>query len=682
MKRCRTERVDLRARLQRVASFLLVVACALAYLPGYASAQEGSADLSELLERVDTHSDAYEKAPVAASSVDAVNLDVHWRLWKRVVAGDNLGVEELTALSHDSISIGHRNLPEHATAVYTTTGHKVASGELSVRDGTRLYETAAMLAPDLPYPEFALSAHLVRHNLGRMPAIVGSYKRGIEKGFNWLDTRLSWELKLTAHALIAVLVAALFFLLAQLLRYFGIVAYDSARLLPKGFSSNQTVIVLVALVVVPGILMRSPLLSVLLLLAVLSLVQSINERIVTLVIFGVLAALPFLDQRMSEQVVWPNSQTQRLDHAQNLHCDDACHDELDQRWRDGADGPVSTYILAANAYRRGGGASLERVTKLLDGADQWPAAIQPAAANLLGATLVAQGKPEEAIEHLQRSKSLDPDSAAPLFNLMRAHQMTEDAEAAANALDAAISVDLDRVRAHLELSRRDVNSFLLVEPLSADIMLEHHRSQQLDDVSLVSPVWKALAGPRLPLDWAPLLGAVGALLALLSLPLYLTRRTSSPCPKCGMARDPSDAPKTGDHRYCLPCYHTFVSGASLEYRARVHNERVLGRRERFQDVMRRLLSVVMPGTGHSQAGHGLGGFVLSLLVVFGAMILVRPFGPWRPPFELFTDNWAAQQSLAWVLISIGAFFALAAVGRGISSSEVRSPTNKRKVLDE
>ena len=165
---------------------------------------------------------------------------------------------------------------------------------------------------------------------------------------------------------------------------------------------------------------------------------------------------------------------------------------------------------------------------------------------------------------------------------------------------------------------------------------------------------------------------------LLSLPLYLSGRTSTPCPKCGMARDPNDSERTGDHRYCLPCYRTFVSGAELDYNARVHNERVLGRRERFQDVLRRVLSLLLPGSGHAEAGHGLGGFLLAFSVLFGVGILLRPMGLWRPPYELFSDNWAAQQSIAWAVISLAAFFALSAVARGISPTKVSGPSSKRR----
>ncbi len=680
MKSSQAYQVEIRsARELIIWGVLALVVLVCVGWPTSSYAQQLDPESEQMLSKVHAADKSFDTSPVPASSVDPVNLGVHWRLWKRVFATGEPGLEELDALASDGFSVGYRNLPEYATAVYSMTEGKVASGKLSVHDASSVYERAIKLAPDLPYPDLAYSAHLARHNTGRLPAIVGSYVRGLRKGFNWLDSRVSWELKLTVVALISFLVAVLFFLLAQLVRYFGIIAYDAARLLPRGFSSNQTVILVVALIVVPGLLLRSPLVSMLILLALISLVQRVNERVVTVAIFGVLMCLPWLDANMAKEVTWPASDAQTLMHDQYLYCGKDCTAALQKRWRaHEGDDRLLTYSVALALYRLGGAKRLGNVVKMLGDPAKWPASMRPHVENLLGATLVAQAKPKEAIKHLEVAEKLAPADAAAPMNMMRAYQMNNDADAADAALKQAISVDLDAVRTHLDLERRDVNSFLLVEPLPGRLFWQRHLAHKpKEDLSVISPVWAALSGPRVPMERAPMLGGIGILLALLSLPLYLGGRASSPCPKCGMARDPADEPETGNHRYCLPCYHTFVSGASLDYNARVHNERVLGRRERFQDVMRRALSLVMPGTGHAQAGHGLGGFVVTFLTVFGLVVLLRPMGIWRPPFELFTDNWAAQKYIAVGLIGIGLIVGLAAVARGVSPTFVAHTKDKR-----
>lgn len=647
-----------------------------------ATAQHLDAEVEGLLAKLKTDAGDYEKKPVPSSAVDPVSLDVHWRLFKRVVAENKLGGEELDALTRDTISLGHRNNPAYATAVYAIAQSKAAQAEIDAKQASKLFERAQNLAPDLPYPTLAHSAHLLHHDLGRFPAIVGLYIRGVGQGFHWLDTRIGWGLKLSTLGLLAFLGAFLLFLLAQLLRHFGIIAYDFSRLLPAGFSSNQTVILLVAAIIVPGLIFRSPLLSALVMLAILSLSQNINERVVTVLIFGTLAALPFVDQRMTQQLDWPESDAQRLFHAQYQHCATRCASALEQQWLDSGGDPLLTYSVALSRYRTGSEAQRPEVVRLLDGVTQWPGELRASVYNLKGAALVAEARPDDAVKWLELA-SADPlansaTRAAAAFNLMRAHQMNTQRSAAAAALDQAIKADLGAIRQHLSLQRRDVNSFLLVEPLAPEVFWQRHQAQARTHVSLIKPVWRALAGPEIALDDAPMLGVIGILLALLGLPLMLTGRMSTPCPKCAMARDPHDAPRTGNHRYCVPCYHTFVSGASLEYSARVHNEKVLGRRERFQDILRRALSLLAPGSGHMQAGHGLLGFLVLFLTLFGLAILWLPMGVWRVPAELTSDNWAAQRTVAWLLVAVGASVALSAVIRGIRPAQERSASKPRR----
>ncbi|MGM0558699.1 MAG: tetratricopeptide repeat protein [Myxococcota bacterium] len=632
-------------------------------------------DMLEKMERPDT---SFEKAPIAKSNVARVNLDVHWRLWKRVLSKNEAGVQEVKALRDDATSLGIPNLPDYATSVYALARTKADQGELAPEQASRLFEVSEELAPDLPYPSLAYSSYLIDHQIGRLPAIVGNYTEGIKKGWAWLDSRTSWELKFITLGLVALLGSLIFFLLGQMIRYFGIIAYDGARLLPKGFSSNQTVVLVLAVIVVPGLLLQSPFLSLVILLALLGVVQQINERIITVLLFGALAALPTIEAYTSNLITWPGSESQQLMHAQYLGCEKACSQELEATWlSEKTDDPMYTYTLALAEYRKGDEQSLERVIELLESRDTWPESMRTEALNLWGATLIAQADPAASLEKLERAHTKTNRSAAPVFNMMRAHQMLEDASSASSALDQAMALDIDRVRRHMRIDRRDINSSLMVGALSGPAFMQYHRGHPPEQVKALQPIWQVVAGPNVPFAYTLYLGLGGILLTLLTLPLYLTNRPSTPCPKCGLARDPNDAEKTGDHRYCLPCYRTFVSGAKLDYDARVHNERVLGRRERFQDALRRILSILMPGTGHIEAGHGLGGFIISFLMLFGVLILLRPLGLWRPAYELFHQNWGGQMGIAVLLISIGGVFALSAAARGVTPTEARSKSTSR-----
>ncbi|MFW5966772.1 MAG: hypothetical protein ACOCV2_04595, partial [Persicimonas sp.] len=262
--------VDVRSAPSRtflLAAVILAAVVTLA-LSSPSQAQDlDDADLDAAIEKMDESEEDHEEKTIPPSSVEPVNLNVHWRLFSRAVDEGETGTSELEALTGDAFSLGHRNLSTYAAAVYAMGREGLAEGELSARQVEDMLELSRQMAPDMPYPDLAISAHLAQHDPARLPNLVGRYISGVQKGYEWLDTRMPWQLKWTVHALIAVLVSMLIFVLGQLLRYFGIIAYDLARLLPRGFSSNQTVILIVALIVVPGLLLQSPMVSLLILLA-------------------------------------------------------------------------------------------------------------------------------------------------------------------------------------------------------------------------------------------------------------------------------------------------------------------------------------------------------------------------------------------------------------------------------
>ena len=145
---------------------------------------------------------------------------------------------------------------------------------------------------------------------------------------------------------------------------------------------------------------------------------------------------------------------------------------------------------------------------------------------------------------------------------------------------------------------------------------------------------------------------------------------STPCPKCGLARDPRDDKTTGAHQLCLPCYRTFVTGAGLDYRARVYNEKVLGGRSRLQSGIRRIGSIIAPGTGHHLAGRSITGFTMGTSVVLGLLLAVFPLGIVRPAQEIGSNNWGGGVTIGWLLVSIVVMITLNAALRDVEPVSV------------
>lgn len=656
---------------------VICVLVALCAAPTFAHAQLEDASMERMIERLGEQVIKPGGGALSPSTVVPLNLEVHWRLWLRLVETGEPGINELQALRDDALSLGLVSLPEHALAVQAVVRAREHYG-LNATDAAALLTMAMTMVPDSPYPALELASLRLSESPGAPHRAIAPFVEGVRRGVSSPDVRTSWLLKFSMLFLLSVMVSFGAFMLAQLLRYFGVAAYDGTRALPRGFSSNQTVIVLVAAVIVPGLILRSPLASMLIMLAMVIPFQQINERVVSAFFLAVILALPTMDIGISRMVLFPGSPAQTLAHDHARGCDAPCMERSQKSLNDGASS-AQTYAAAVALFRTGEAQAMERIVDLgqVHGegagrllAGQW--------ANLVGAALTAQGKPEDAIEFFERAEVFLPEAPQPHFNRMRALQLSGDEEGGYDALDQAVRRGLGSVGRYLDTSRRDANSLLMVIPLSVDQIWQEHQiyTDELTTISLISPFWTALAGQQVPLSLAPYLGGAGLLWLLLTLQLRLKHRVSTPCPKCGLARDPEDAHDLGGHHYCLPCYQTFVSGATLDYHARIHSETTLGRRDRFQSFLRRSLSLLLPGSGHVLGGHALRGTLAFFAVAFGTLWLIFPMGLWRVSTELFHDGWGGQAAIAIALIILGGIVGLIGLFLGVEPTRVRGKSQQ------
>lgn len=624
-----------------------------------AGAQSRDASLEKMLEKAEIQGERARLEPVPKSNVKPVNLEVNWRLFKRVLDKGEPGDEQLNALAKDGVSYGRPQQVAYAFAVTTQ-----AMGQSDPETAYALFESAQKLAPKLPYPYLAEARWILMNDLGQFARAAAAYSRGVATGVDWADMAFPWALKLLLYVMLAFFAASLVFMIGQLVRQFGIVAFDATRVLPRGFSGNQTVVLLVGIALVPGILLQSPLIAAIALLALASVPQRLHERAITALIFGSLILLPSMETWLTNLATYQGSEAQLLFRAQHNGCKAPCLEDLTSRLEKAPDNDLLRYTVLLAEYRTGERTSVERVAEEAL-SHEWDPAIVGYAQNLGGAALVARAKTDEAIEVLKEARYALPESPAPVFNVMRAHQMNDRLDEATSALTEASSRDVRRVNRYLSFDRKDVNSYLMVDELPTTLFWKQHLASE-PAFNPVQPFWSSLAGPKVPFEKSSLLGWIGLIVLLLGAPLAMSRKTSTPCPKCGLARDPSEAAaKTGNHRFCTSCYKTFVTGAGLDYHARIYNERVLSRRESVQSMSRRFLSIVTPGLGHHLAGRPDIGFPLTFMLVWGALLVWRPMGIIRPTQEIVWAHWAGEVVVAWILIVIGAVIALNAAGRDV-----------------
>ncbi len=648
-----------RARHSLATALSLLIACVVFLATPNVHAQKRDQSLEKMLEKAEIQGEKATKQPVGRSSVKQVNLDVNWRLFKRVLDKGEDGSEQLRALAQDGRSFGRPQQAAYSFAVTTQAGRQEAPDA-----AYSLFESAQDLAPRFPYPHFAEARWIIMNDPGQFTRAAVAYADGVKAGTEWADMLFPWSLKLLLYALLAFFSASLLFMLGQVIRQFGTVAYDIARVLPRGFSSNQAVVILVGLALVPGLLLQSPLIAALTFLAIASVPQRLHERAITALVFGSLIMLPAVEKWMTNLATYQGSEAQLLFRVQHTGCKDACLEDLNSRLEKSPDNELLRYTVLLAEYRTGKRKSVERVAEEAL-SHEWSPSVKPYAQTLGGAALVARAKTDEAIEVLQEARYGVPESAAPLFNVMRAHQMNDSVDEASAALTEASSREVSRVNRFLSYERRDVNSYLMVDELPTSILWKQHLASE-PQMRPIQPFWRSLAGPKIPFEQGAPLGWLGLIILGLGAPLALGRKTSTPCPRCGLPRDPKEAhEKTGNHRLCTSCYRTFVTGAGLDYHARIYNERVLGRRESMLGLARRVLSVLTPGLGHHLAGRSDVGFPLTFILTFGALLIWRPLGMIRPAQEIIWAHWAGEVVVAWILVVVGVVIALGAAGQDV-----------------
>lgn len=654
----------IRVPIHRVSVLFAGILLVLLTLPSTAFAQRDDA-LEAMLKDAKLDVSVPDPAPVPPSSVSPVNLQVHWKLWKELAKDGKAGADELKALEHDGRSLGYLNQIPQALAVAA-----IASQQPNAEVGHEMYQGAIRLAPDLPYPYLAQARYGFARNTGSLRHWVVPLIDGFERAWAWPDTRFAWLLKLLLYANIALALAAFSFVIGQTIRHFGIVAYDIARALPRGFSSNQTVVLLLLAVAVPGLVLRSMLASILVLLVLLSLTQNLRERVVSGLLLVWIAMLPTLDSTSDSLASFFASKSRDFMLAQYTQCDAGCIENLDMWVAKDPEDEVALYSRLYAGFRTGQKTELRRIVETVEGAEFSPT-IRGSFQNLAGASYIALGEAGSSLDLLEKARADRSLRGAPAFNLVRAYQIQDDVEKSSWAFKEAAQLNLEMVSLYIGFSRRDVNSYLVATPLNLNVFWNYHLEQERTSRSVFSPWWTAVAGPKFTLELA-LPAAGGSLLILVLITLVrLKRKNSTPCPRCGMARDPGDDHTTGAHAYCLPCYRTFVTGAGLDYHARVYNETILGRRERLNGFLRRALTLLIPGSGHHLAGRAVLGLALTTSLALGALFIYNPMGVVRPPHEFFTDNWGGAATLGWTLFLSSSLTLLFAAFSGIAPVERR-----------
>jgi tetratricopeptide (TPR) repeat protein len=265
----------------------------------------------------------------------------------------------------------------------------------------------------------------------------------------------------------------------------------------------------------------------------------------------------------------------------------------------------------------------------------------PLAPFLLASIYRTTGRPEEAMRMNRRVLEIDPRHARAMVNLGNLHALRQEFTQAQDLYRKASEADPTLAQAHYNSHLAHLEMFQLE---AADAALR--RARQIDDGLVTDLVARAGSGrgKRSPQDtrytpreigeqalllrahpglWKELGGALGApaalaggagLLGTLLLPgLGLAPRTPARrCRRCGRSycRRCQVASKHPDH--CSQCLHLFILRDGVAPNVKNRKMEEVARYRRRLWISERLLSLLLPGSGHVLGGRAfLGVFLLA-----------------------------------------------------------------------
>jgi len=238
-----------------------------------------------------------------------------------------------------------------------------------------------------------------------------------------------------------------------------------------------------------------------------------------------------------------------------------------------------------------------------------------------GNIFLEQGLYQQAAEEYRRAIDADPKSALAFFNLHLALQAGLRLEEADAAFQEARKLDNNLVTSILSSEGGEGRR----EPAEA-----RYGSEEILDLlqkkgeKSVGTLWK-----RNWLDPLPLAGGLG-FLGCLVLGWGAERwglGRAQRCVKCGQPFcRRCQVGMRREEGYCTACRHLYVLKDPVAPPVREERERLVASHERWQWISRRLVSLILPGTGQIQGGRTLIGAILlwaTCLSVTGLMLSGR-----------------------------------------------------------
>lgn len=514
---------------------------------------------------------------------------------------------------------------------------------------TKLAAAAAALSPDMAAARFEEASLL----FSAAPFGVGDQLKAIRQAVDSLPSDLGATFALmgnTASALLHIVVlVALLFGLAMLLRYRRPMAHDIRRLLPDGVTAVQGMLLLATLSVAPFMLGLGLLTAAILWILASALYQKTGERVLSVTVLAMVAATPFLTAYTVQAVRYAGSPQAVLERCNNSLCGARDRDRLGEMSKTTEALFAANYTLAlqhkraqasdkgdytdARRYLDQALRAEERVEAMvLLGNVQYLEALADCPAVLAGDVAARErfeSRLVKASGSFKKATELDGDSLAAHYNAMVVYrqlgnnEQAEQHDSRARSLGRAEVERFTRGRdgnpTRCQMGRQG-NRHLMDARLSHQSLRAAVVAQASAPDTLLLPMAGALTGRTGPVS-VGIAGGIAACLVLLLAFAGSLLRTTRHCALCHGVADPETRVNAARGRsVCVECVqadvHRGISDAKETWTRDQAIQSAAFQRSRTQ----RWVTWVAPGFGQLLRGAPVRGLAF-LAIVYGCAIL-------------------------------------------------------------
>ena len=577
--------------------------------------------------------------PILVTRAGDAELDLAWERWRTAdAANDAKGeAEARAALKALKAELGADALEAMSVGLLRASrAHEKAGDSAGAID---LALSAVELAPGFPAAELGLA----RAYFAADPADVGRWAGQFAVGLGKIPSDPRWLRPALAdlgsgllYALVATAIAVTAVLFLRRARYF---LYDFHWLFPRVVARWQSAAVGVLILSLPVLFRMGVVPALLFLFAAATMYLATRDRVVVVVLIGVLGAVPELGHLLVEHTGFAGTPAERV---WALEAGGAgAEAKAQQLAKLASEGQASFGELAALGrfeLRRG---KLDlAVPRLKQALERQPR--EPRATTNLAIAMFLGGDLENPVMLLQEAAKADPGLAHPHLALARVYQRrvasfgesaAGEVDLANKALDDARNRDPalgerplppdDKLQGNLLVATAPLSRAQLQELAAAPATSERVRSQLtqmlLGDVpELIAPFYPLVVALLL-LGLGTLRGSVGAARA---------------CNKCGApVSHREDKEQSRASQMCTQCVNVFARKGVVPPSLKVRKQLEVAKHQQTMDRASYVFGLACSGLGHVFAGWPVRGTIYAFLFLFAVVGLIQRDGVLRNLYE-------------------------------------------------